>query len=69
MFNGKPNHLPEGKMSKLKVGQEVKFVYHNKVRQGKIERLFNETPYPAFCVDHGDYYKSYRQSKAKFLVK
>lgn len=56
-------------MSKLKVGQEVRFVYHNKVRQGKVERLFNNTPYPAFCVDHGDHYKSYRRSKAKFLAK
>ena len=54
-----------------KVGQEVKFVYHNKVRQGKVERLFdkNGARFPSFCVDHGNYYKSYRQSKAKFLVK
>ena len=56
-------------MSKLKVGQSVKFVYHNKVRQGKVERLFNNKQDPAFCVDHGDHFKSYRQSKAKFLVK
>ena len=55
-------------MSKLKVGHTVKFVYHYKVRQGKVERLFNKKPEPAFCVDHGDHFKSYRQSKAKFLV-
>jgi hypothetical protein len=57
-------------MPKLKVGQSVKFVYHNKVRQGKVERLFdkNGARFPSFCVDHGDYFKSYRQSKAKFLV-
>ena len=69
MFNGKPNHLQEGKMSKLKVGQNVKFVYHNKVRQGKVERIFSNKPEPAFCVDHGDHFKSYRQSKAEFLAK
>ena len=56
-------------MSKLKVGQSVKFVYHNKVRQGKVERLFNNKPEPAFCVDHGDHFKSYRKSKAEFLAK
>ena len=63
-------------MESLKKGDRVEFVYNRKTRRGTVEKVWGERGPQAslnsraagFCVDHGDYYKSYRRNGVSFLA-
>ena len=61
-------------MQNVKAGDSVQFKYHNKIREGRVERTWPSTgrnmkSSGGFCVDHGDTYKSYRFNKVEYLAK
>ena len=62
-------------MQNVKIGDRVQFFYNGKSRTGIIENQWPErrqgSKYRAagFCMDQGDYYKSYQRSKVAFLAK
>ena len=64
-------------MQSVQIGDRVQFFYNGKSRTGTVENQWPErhkgfrTEYRAagFCVDHGDYYKSYQRNKVSFLAK
>ena len=62
-------------MQNVKIGDRVQFKYHNKIREGRVERTWPSTGlnsrYKAggFCLDHGGSYKSYSNDKVEYLAK
>jgi len=62
-------------MQSVQIGDQVQFFYNGKSRTGTIENQWPErrqgSQYRAagFCLDHGDYYKSYQRNKVSFLAK
>ena len=61
-------------MQNVKEGDVVQFKYHDKMRKGTVERTWSAkrnwgSSSGGFCVDHGGFYKSYNNSKVKFLAK
>ncbi len=62
-------------MLNVKEGDVVQFRYHDKTRKGRVERTWPSTgrnrvyKSGGFCLDHGDHYKSYSNSKVRYLAK
>ena len=62
-------------MQSVKTGDQVQFKYHDKRRKGRVERTWpsrrrkNEYRSGGFCLDHGGFYKSYSNSKIRYLAK
>jgi hypothetical protein len=65
-------------MQCVKVGDSVQFKYHNKIREGRVERTWPSTGLNSrglywkaggFCLDHGGSYKSYSNDKVEYLAK
>ena len=61
-------------MQTIQVGDHVQFRYHDQMREGTVERTWSPkkragSSSGGFCVDHGGCYKSYNNSKVKFLAK
>ena len=62
-------------MLNVREGDVVQFKYHDKMRQGRVERTWPSKKFNSlyksggFCLDHGGSYKSYSNSKVQFLAK
>ena len=61
-------------MQNVKAGDSVQFKYHNKIREGRVERTWPSTQFGkykagGFCLDHGGSYKSYSNDKVEYLAK
>ena len=62
-------------MLNVREGDVVQFKYHDKMRKGRVERTWPSKRFSSlyksggFCVDHGGFYKSYKNSKVRYLAK
>jgi hypothetical protein len=62
-------------MQSVQIGDKVQFFYNGKSRIGTVQNQWAERGTGSkhraagFCLDHGDYYKSYSRNKVSFLAK
>jgi hypothetical protein len=62
-------------MQSVQIGDKVQFFYNGKSRDGVVQNQWDERGAGSkhraagFCLDHGDYYKSYSRNKVSFLAK
>ena len=62
-------------MLNVREGDVVQFKYHDKMRQGRVERTWPSKKFSSlyksggFCLDHNGSYKSYSNDKVEYLAK